>query len=204
MTGLSGADIVGRLARRAAKIALRGDHDHPGVPRHAGPFREAAVLVPIVERPEGLTILLTKRTDHLADHAGQISFPGGRIEPEDRDPEHAALREAEEEIGLHPAKVRLVGRLDYYRTVTGFNITPVVGLVAPNHILTLDPYEVAAAFEVPLGFILDPANHVVQTRDLNGKQRSHYVLPYLDWYIWGATAGMLVNLAQALSETESV
>lgn len=85
--------------------------------------------------------------------------------------------------------------------MTGFNITPVVGLVAPDHILTLDPYEVAAAFEVPLSFILDPANHVVQTRDLHGKPRSHYVLPYLDWYIWGATAGMLVNLAQALNET---
>ena len=163
------------------------------------PLKPAAVLVPIVEHADALTVLLTKRTDHLADHAGQVSFPGGRIEPEDPDPERAALREAHEEVGLPADRVELVGRLDIYRTRTGFEVVPVVGLVRPPlDDLKPDPYEVAEVFEVPLSFILDPINHELHTRELRGMTRTFYVLPYQGRNIWGATAGMLVNLAQVL------
>jgi 8-oxo-dGTP pyrophosphatase MutT (NUDIX family) len=196
---LNGAEIIGRLSRRVPGLALRSDHEVSGLKPPEMVYRPAAVLVPIVERPDGLTILLTRRTDHLHDHAGQVSFPGGRIEPDDPDPETAALREAEEEVGLCRNKVRLAGRLDTWRTGTGYEIVPVVGLVDPDHRLTLDPFEVAASFEVPLSFILDPANHRLESRFWKGMDRKFYVLPYLEWYIWGATAGMLVNLARTLT-----
>jgi 8-oxo-dGTP pyrophosphatase MutT (NUDIX family) len=197
---LTRADIIRRLALpRAAPATLRGDHMLDRLEPPQPPLKAAAVLVPIVEHPERLTVLLTKRTDHLADHAGQVSFPGGRIEPEDADPEHAALREAREEIGLPADQVELIGRLDIYRTRTGFEVVPVVGLVRPpTHNLTPDPYEVAEVFEVPLSFILDPVNHELHTRELRGAKRTFYVLPYEGRNIWGATAGMLVNLAQVL------
>jgi 8-oxo-dGTP pyrophosphatase MutT (NUDIX family) len=159
----------------------------------------AAVLVPLVERPHGWFVLLTLRAADLADHAGQISFPGGRIEPEDPDAIHAALREAEEEIGLPMNHVEVVGRLDTWLTGTGFEITPIVGLVRPPETLVPDPVEVAEAFEVPLDFILDPRNHERRQRELRGEQRSFFVLPYQHRNIWGATAGMLVNLAEVLT-----
>jgi 8-oxo-dGTP pyrophosphatase MutT (NUDIX family) len=157
------------------------------------------VLVPIVTWPERMTVLLTQRTAHLADHAGQISFPGGRLEPQDSGPEEAALRETEEEVGLPRDQIELIGRLDTYETSTGYEVVPVVGLVRPPYVLLPDPHEVADVFEVPLAFILDPANHHRRSREWQGGTRQFFVLPYEERYIWGATAGMLVNLAQVLS-----
>ena len=192
----------GALQKTRDGIRPRGDHDlNPDLYDPARPLIGAAVLVPIVEHPNGPTVLLTKRTDHLHDHAGQISFPGGRIDPGDADARAAALREAEEEIGLAPQQVRPVSRLDTYVVRTGFEVVPIVGLVAPPLTLKLDPFEVAEAFEVPLGFFLDPANRKTQSRIFRGEERHFYVFPYGDYYIWGATAGMLVNLAEVLSES---
>jgi 8-oxo-dGTP pyrophosphatase MutT (NUDIX family) len=176
----------------------RGDHDlNPGMlkPNELVP---AAVLVPIVERNDGLTVLLTQRTDHLTAHAGQISFPGGRVEDIDASHEAAALRETEEEVGLRSEHIEIVGQLDLYVTRTGFEVTPVVGIVTPPFSLNPDPFEVADVFEVPLSFIVDPANHQKHARLYNGIQRQFYVLPYENRYIWGATAGMLVNLSEVL------
>ena len=197
---LSRDEIIRRLALpRVAPATLRGDHMLDRAEPTPPPLKPAAVLVPIVEHADALTVLLTKRTDHLADHAGQVSFPGGRIEPEDPDPEYAALREAREEVGLPPDQVELIGRLDVYRTRTGFEVIPVVGLVRPPITnLVPDPHEVAEVFEVPLSFVLDPVNHELHSREVRGAKRTFYVLPYQGRYIWGATAGMLVNLAQVL------
>lgn len=161
------------------------------------PARPAAVLVPVVARAE-LTVLLTERTAHLATHAGQIAFPGGKVEPDDPDAVHTALREAEEEIGLTRAHVEPLGFLDGYRTGTGFLVTPVVALVRPEFTLQLDPGEVASAFEVPLAFLMDPGNHKHHAREWRGRQRHYYAMPYGDYYIWGATAGMLRNLQERL------
>ncbi len=176
----------------------RGDHDlNPGMPKPAK-LKPAAVLVPIVDRPDGMTILLTQRTDHLNDHAGQIAFPGGRAEPTDRNLQATALRETEEEVGLTRDRIELVGQLDIYVTRTGFEVTPVVGIVNPPFPVKPDPFEVADVFEVPLSFIVDPDNHVQDSRIHNGVTRLFYVLPYEGRYIWGATAGMLVNLSEVL------
>lgn len=158
----------------------------------------AAVLVPLVERPDGMTVLLTQRTAHLKSHAGQISFPGGRVEDMDLTPENTALRETEEEIGLPPTKVELVGRLNERKTGTGYHVVPVVGLIEPPFDLTPDPGEVAEVFEVPLEFAMDPANHKFETRVRGGIEQQFYVLPYQDYYIWGLTARLLVNLAEAI------
>jgi len=167
-------------------------------------LRPAAVLVPLIDHPpghkQGMTVLLTQRTAHLTAHAGQISFPGGRIEADDPDPEGAALRETEEEVGLPRDRVSLIGRLDTYLTGTGFEITPVVGLVTPPFPLSIDPFEVEEAFEVPLSYILDPRNHQRVERQSAGRNRVFYVLPYEGRNIWGATAGILVNLAEVLTE----
>lgn len=176
----------------------RGDHELSGIQPPPPPHKPAAVLVPIIERPDELTVLLTKRTDHLHDHAGQISFPGGRMEDDDPHPEAAALRESLEEIGLDARHVELVGRLDQYHTVTGYEVTPVVGLVRPPFDLVPDDFEVADIFEVPLSFIVNRRNHERHSRMLRGQERAYYVLPYQNRYIWGATAAMLVNLAQVL------
>jgi 8-oxo-dGTP pyrophosphatase MutT (NUDIX family) len=179
---------------------LRGDHNlNTEDMRHPGPLTPAAVLVPLVDRTAGMTLLLTQRTAHLHDHAGQISFPGGRIEPADPDPEHAAMREAFEEVGLPPDHVSPVGRLDDYETRTGFIIYPVVGIVRPPFPVKPDPAEVADIFEVPLAFVLDCANYRIDSRVYKGFERQFYVLPYQDRYIWGATAGMLVNLREVLT-----
>ena len=191
--------ILERIARAPeTREARRGDHDlNPGMGPE-GPLTPAAVLVPLVLRPGGLTVLLTQRTDHLYDHAGQISFPGGRIEDGDATPEAAALREAAEEVGLDPSRVELIGRLDTYVVRTGFEVTPAVGFVHPPFEVNPDPFEVAEVFEVPLAFILDRANHERHSREYNGTQRFFYVIQYEDRYIWGATAAMLVNLVDIL------
>jgi len=163
-------------------------------PPSRGALRRAAVLVPIVEHPAGPTLLLTKRTDHLEHHPGQISFPGGRVEETDTDAVDTALRETEEEIGLDRKYVDVAGFLDPYETGTGYHVTPVVGFIRPGFVLRLDDFEVAEAFEVPLDFLFDPANHQRHSRTFNGRTRHFYAMPYGDYYIWGATAGMLMNL----------
>jgi len=162
--------------------------------RQTEELRPAAVLVPVVRRDTGLTILFTQRTDHLYDHAGQISFPGGRTEAHDESPAATALRETFEEIGLPQSRVEVLGSLPEYTTVTGYHVTPVVGLVRPPLALSLDAFEVAEAFEVPLTFFLDPANHQRNTLQHQGRTRHYYAMPYEQRYIWGATAGMLMNL----------
>jgi 8-oxo-dGTP pyrophosphatase MutT (NUDIX family) len=176
----------------------RGDHDlNPGMhPDRA--LTRAAVLVPLLDHAEGMTVLLTKRSEHLNDHAGQVSFPGGRIDPDDHDAAAAALREAQEEVGLDPQRVELVARLDTYVTRTGFEVTPWVGLIVPPVAFTPDPFEVAEVFEVPLAFFLDPASRKTESRIWQGTQRFFYVYPWPNYYIWGATAGMLSNLAEVL------
>jgi 8-oxo-dGTP pyrophosphatase MutT (NUDIX family) len=157
-------------------------------------IRPAAVLVPVVNQANGLTVLFTRRASHLNDHAGQISFPGGRSEPGDAGAAETALREAAEEIGLVAARVEVLGKLPEYVTVTGYRVTPVVGLVTPPLDLRLDEFEVAEAFEVPLEFLLDPANQLRNSIVHEGRERHYYAIPYRQYYIWGATAGMLMNL----------
>ncbi|HVL56177.1 MAG TPA: CoA pyrophosphatase [Burkholderiaceae bacterium] len=168
--------------------------------------RPAAVLVPLVRRPHAPTVLLTERPTHLAVHAGQIAFPGGRSEPHDASAEDTALREAFEEIGLRREQVELIGRLPRYRTGTGFDVTPVIGLVEPDHALRLDPNEVAEAFEVPLPFLMDPANHQRRIYRWEDGERSFFAIPYRpphrpqrEYFIWGATAAMLRNLYRLLA-----
>jgi 8-oxo-dGTP pyrophosphatase MutT (NUDIX family) len=167
--------------------------------------RSAAVLVPLVTREAGLTVLLTQRADHLNDHAGQISFPGGRREPFDRDATATALREAKEEIGLAGERVEVLGALPDYLTGTGFCVTPVVGLVHPPFSVQADTFEVAEIFEVPLAFLMNPANHEVRVFRWDGGERRFFAMPYPDadadphYFIWGATAGMLRNLYRFLS-----
>src|SRR5262245_41959188 len=154
----------------------------------------AAVLVPIVDHPSGLTVIFTQRTTHLKAHSGQVSFPGGRAEPEDPTPEFTALRESREEIGLAADRVEVLARLPTDHTRTGFRVTPVVGLVRPPLALAPGPREVEEVFEVPLAFLLDPGNHRRETRELQGRRVGYYVMRYGTHTIWGATAGMLVNL----------
>lgn len=161
------------------------------------PLAPAAVLIPIVARHE-LTVLLTQRTEHLKRHAGQIAFPGGRMEPTDHDPIATALREAEEEIGLAPSFVEPLGYLDAYRTGTGFRIFPVVSIVRPGFDLKLDAREVADAFEVPLAFLMDEANHRTESRLWRGQERRFYAMPFEQRYIWGATAGIMKNMHKRL------
>ncbi len=160
----------------------------------------AAVLVPVIMRLTGPTVLLTQRTAHLRDHAGQVSFPGGRCEDDDASPEHTALREADEEVGIEPGQVEILGRLPEYRTGTGFVVTPVVGLVTPPLNLKLDDFEVAEVFEPPLEFLLDKANHQRQTMEIRGQRHEFWAMPWEGYFIWGATAGMLVTLQRFLYE----
>lgn len=158
----------------------------------------AAVLVPVIVRESGATMLLTQRTAHLRDHGGQVSFPGGRCEEGDASPEATALRETEEEVGIAAYQVEILGRLPEYCTGTGFIITPVVGLVTPPLNLTLDDFEVAEVFEPPLEFLLDSANHQRQSIEVRGTRREYWAMPWQGHFIWGATAGMLVTLQQFL------
>ena len=197
----------------AAQLAVLRDWQPPfggdgGILLHDKPLQSAAVLMPLVRRPQGPTVLLTQRTAHLRAHAGQISFPGGRLEPEDESPAAAALREAQEEVGLQPAQVEVIGQMPPYRTVTAFMVTPVVAWVEPDDEWRADPHEVQDIFEVPLAFLMNPAHHrrhrvVVQEatrqflsmpwrgRSLTGVER--------EFFIWGATAAMLRNFYHLLA-----
>lgn len=161
-------------------------------------FARAAVMVPLVERPEGLTVLLTQRASHLKNHPGQISFPGGRIEPHDAGPWEAAVRETREEIGLDARFASLVGYLHDHMVLTGYLITPAVAIVRPGFALELDRTEVEDVFEVPLEFVLDPSHHLPRKRLFAGHEFLTHDIPYGDRHIWGATAGMLVSLYRLL------
>ncbi len=180
-----------------ARPAPRSDDD---LNRHLGATfdemgtpRAAAVLVPVIMREAGLSVLLTRRTEEMPSHPGQVAFPGGKIDPDDDGPVAAALRETEEETGLERRFVEPCGFLDAYQTRTGFRVCPVVALVTPGFSLQAEAGEVAEIFEVPLNFLMDPANHQREGREWQGKKRWFYAMPYGRHYIWGATAGMMRN-----------
>jgi 8-oxo-dGTP pyrophosphatase MutT (NUDIX family) len=154
-------------------------------------YRDAAVLIPVVAREPEATVILTLRTKHLTSHAGQIAFPGGKIDHGDNGPAGAALREAREEIGLDPTGVTLVGALAPYLSRTGYRIVPVLGRVEPGYAMAVNANEVADVFEVPLGFLMNPANHVRASREFQGRERYFYEIPFGDRYIWGVTAGII-------------
>lgn len=184
--GLTDPDIVPK----------RGDHDLDPVSAKVAqvrPIRPAAVLVPIVEHPEP-TVLLTQRAQHLPDHPGQISFPGGKIDKSDESPLHSALREAEEEVGLDRGHVEPLGYLDLYMTTLGYRIVPLIARVKPGFALTLNTGEVDNVFEVPLAFLMDVANHQRHSREWQGLTRYYYAITFEERYIWGVTAGILRNL----------
>lgn len=179
----------------------RGDHEQQPQPVNPPDERRAipaAVLIPVVARQEGATVLLTQRAAMLRSHAAQIAFPGGRVDADDGSPVITALRETEEEIGLSREHVQVLGYLDAYLTGTGYRVTPVVGLVEPPFELSINPHEVDEAFETPLSFLLDPANHRRDGREWKGQYRTYYAMPFGDRYIWGATAGMIRNLYERL------
>jgi len=164
----------------------------------AQPGRPAAVLLLIVNHPQSPAVVFTQRTAHLADHAGQISFPGGRADEGDASPERTALREAEEEIGVAPDRVEILGKLPEYNTGTGYRVTPIVGWAEPPLNFDPDPHEVADIFEVPLAFLLDEGNHRYESAFFKGRMRKYWAMPYGERFIWGATAGMLVTFHRIL------
>lgn len=166
----------------------------------SGKYKLAAVLILIVNRPHGPTVLMTRRSVNLSVHAGQISFPGGRVEPQDESAVDTALRETMEEIGLDSQQLEIVGRLDTYQTGTGYSITPIVGFTASDVSLTLNPSEVEEVFELPLTFVLDGNNFKRHSRYFDGVERKFYALEYGRYYVWGATAGMLVNLCEKIRD----
>lgn len=191
------ARAAGRLYTAPAGDVRRSDDDlNPDariVPAGAVP-RPAAVLVPLVARQGGLSVLLTERTAHLARHAGQVAFPGGRIDADDDGPLSAALRETEEETGISRSFVEPLGFLDTYLTGTVYQVVPVVALVRPGFTVTPHAGEVADVFEVPLSFLMDPQHHETHSREFEGRRRYYYAMPFEGRYIWGATAGMIRNL----------
>lgn len=185
-----------RLARPATHATVYGD-DAAGHPEAA--VIAASVLIPIIAHPNEPSVLFTRRTAHLKAHSGQISFPGGRAEPEDRSPEFTALRETQEEIGLPMDRVEVMARLPEYLTRTGFRVTPVVGVIAPPLELVPDAREVDEVFEVPLAFLLDPRHHQRASREIGGRTAHYWVIEHHGRTIWGATAGMLINLYRMLT-----
>jgi 8-oxo-dGTP pyrophosphatase MutT (NUDIX family) len=206
-TALSGAEFFERARARLTLevppgltdpnvMPTRGDFDADPVMKRVAdvrPIRPAAVLVPVVDHPEP-TVLLTQRAQHLPDHAGQVSFPGGKIDEADASPRESALREAEEEIGLDRAHVTPIGYLDLYLTTLGYRIVPVIARVTPGFKLTLNVSEVDAVFEVPLVFLMDQNNVQRHSRDWQGMRRHYYAITFGERYIWGVTAGILRNL----------
>ena len=177
-------------------VLLTGDHRDPELDQSV-PLMNAAVLVAVTDRPEP-GVILTQRTDTLSRHPGQVAFPGGRIDPGDSGAIDAALREAEEEIALPRDRVIVIGEADRYRTVTGFEVTPVIGIVPPDLVLVPSAAEVAQVFEVPLDFVLDATNHVEATIEWQGRNRHYYEINWDGHRIWGATAAMIVNLSRRL------
>lgn len=197
----SGEVQVRAASRLASAPRVTGDHIlNPTMDYNIEdrPLREAAVLIPIIERGAGASVLLTKRTDHLPSHPGQIAFPGGKVDEVDTDAVSTALREAEEEIGLDRRYVEPVGQLHPYLTGSGFRIVPVLGLVRGGFSLTPEPGEVADIFEVPLQFLMSSANHQQRSREWDGRRRYFYAIPYEDRYIWGVTAGIVRSLYDTL------
>lgn len=191
-----------RASRSDAQLGARG-HGNPAIRETAArpdarATKDAAVLVPIVDRSGELNVLLTRRADHLANHAGQIAFPGGKVEEWDACASATALRETHEEIGLEARYIEIIGMLDIYHTGTGFRVYPAVSLVEPSFTTRLDRNEVSDIFEVPLAFLMDPANHQRHSLEHQGRARTFYAIPYGSRYIWGATAGMLRNLYERL------
>jgi 8-oxo-dGTP pyrophosphatase MutT (NUDIX family) len=163
-------------------------------------LRDAAVLIPVVDHGDGATVILTQRAEQMRSHSGQIAFPGGKIDAEDPSPEEAALREADEEIGLDGGHVDVIGRLPDYVSGSGYRIAPVLSIVRPGFALTINPDEVDTAFEVPLAFLMDPANHHRQSRVWNDRERFFYEMPFGERYIWGVTAGIIRTLYESLYE----
>ncbi len=184
-----------KVRERLAQVGERSAGDHvlnPHLPDfYASKPREAAVLIPVVNRASGATVLLTRRTDHLPSHAGQIAFPGGKIDDGDEGPVAAALREAHEEVGLERGFVDALGMLSPYMTGSGYKVVPVIAIVDPAMRLCPNPGEVSEIFEAPLSFLMDPANHLTHSRVWGDKSRSFYAIPYGERYIWGVTAGIL-------------
>jgi 8-oxo-dGTP pyrophosphatase MutT (NUDIX family) len=179
----------------AEAVLLTGDH--ADLDMAVSTLTQAAVLIAVTDRAEP-GVILTRRTDTLSNHAGQVAFPGGRIDPDDKDAIAAALREAEEEIALPRDRVTVVGEADRYRTTTGFEVTPVIGVVPPDLLFTPAVAEVAAVFEVPLGFLLDSGNHTEASVEWQGRNRHYYEIHWDGHRIWGATAAMIVNLSRRL------
>lgn len=207
-------DDLQRWLGASAAVAAGGDAgfsddgELPSLPSAAGTLdiapagmtlKPAAVLILVVNRPDGPQVLFTQRTPHLTDHGGQISFPGGRVEDDDRDPVHTALRETFEETGVPMEQVETLGALPDYITGTGYRINPIVGWIASPVDYAPDPKEVAECFEVPLSFLLDTRNHKLESAMYKGRMRSFYAVPYQHRYIWGATAGMLVTLTRVIA-----
>jgi 8-oxo-dGTP pyrophosphatase MutT (NUDIX family) len=197
--GLTPEMIAERLRRPAPAAGV--DDLHIVAIAAGSRVTEAAVMLPLVPRSDGMQVLLTQRTAHLSDHAGQISFPGGRVEPEDGTREETALRETEEEIGLSRSHVTLLGRLPEYEIPSGFRITPVVGWIEPPFELKLDAFEVAAVFEAPLEHFLDLARYQRREYRFRGRHRHYMAIPYEGRYIWGATAAMLYSFARVVRAT---
>jgi len=200
MTAAPGKIELDWLRQRFARAGPAADtvYGDQGTRPGADQLHAASVLVPIVDRLAEPTVLFTQRTAHLKNHSGQISFPGGRAEASDASAELTALRETWEEVGLAAERIELLGRLSDYHTRTGYRVTPVVGIVRPPFDLSPDANEVAEVFEVPLAFLLDARNHQKHSREFGGEQREFFAIPYENRYIWGATAGMLVNLHRFL------
>lgn len=205
-------EIVRRVRERSSRLAsglpvatapIGSDFSLSGVVPIPETWKPASVLVPLVNRTAGITVLLTQRTADMPSHAGQVAFPGGRRQASDIDAAATALRETEEEVGIPARFVDVIGAVDLYRTGTGYEITPIVGIVTPGFTVRADPREVADVFEVPLEHFLDEVNHKIDSRHYQGRERRYYAMPYGERYIWGATAGMLKNLHFILTAQET-
>ena len=205
-------EIVRRVRERSIRLAaglpvatapIGSDFSLSGIVPIPETWKPASVLVPLVNRAAGITVLLTQRTADMPSHAGQVAFPGGRRQASDVDAAATALRETEEEVGIPARFIDVIGAVDLYHTGTGYEITPIVGIVTPGFTIRADPREVADVFEVPLEHFLDEVNHKVDSRQWQGRERRYYAMPYGERYIWGATAGMLKNLHFILTTKET-